>query len=326
LFPTLRGSARALAAGATAHAAAPLSSLPGRFIGAVLAAEAHVSGWPIPIGGSQKIADALIDDFRAHGGEVLSGHRVTDLRSVWRPGEAAILDTSPANVAQLAGGLLPSRYRQALTKYRYGNAASKVDFILSEQIPWDDRRLVGAGTVHLGGPADTISRAESSARRGDVSEEPFVLLSQPSRFDRSRVRDTSQREVVWSYAHVPNGSGIDATEMIIRRVERFAPGFRDVIESSEARPATWFERHNANYVGGDVLGGRVDVRQFITRPTVSPTPWSTPLRGVYMCSAATPPGAGVHGMGGWHAARVALRDLANQALPDLARRQPKVPL
>ena len=318
-FSSLRGAARSLAAGAVAHSAAPLSSVPGRFVGAVLAAEAHVSGWPIPAGGSQAIANALVDDLTRHGGVIHVRHLISDLRSIWQPGQIAILDTSPQNAAVIMP-VFPEPYSRALRRHRYGNAASKVDFRLSSPIPWSDDRLRDAGTVHVGGPAAHISYAEKQARMGIMPADPFVLVSQPTRFDRTRLSEGSARaseEIVWSYAHVPNGSSIDATEIITRRIETFAPGFRDVVLHSESRSAIWYEDHNSNFVGGDVLGGRIDIGQFLTRPTLSLTPWRTPVQGVYLCSAATPPGAGVHGMGGWHAARVALRDHGARDFPPL---------
>lgn len=317
-FPALRGRARALAAGATAHGATPFSSPAGRFVGAVLAAEAHSAGWPIPERGSSSIAEALVDDLRRHGGEVITDYHVTELASVWKPGELAILDTSPGQVSAMTGDLMPARYSRALKSYRYGNAASKVDFVLNGPIPWADDRLRNAGTVHIGGTAADVSRAETLARRGVMPEDPFVLLSQPTRFDRARLPAASRQSVVWAYAHVPNGADVDATDVITRRIESFAPGFRDLIEHSESRSAPWYEDHNGNFVGGDVLGGRVDLGQFLTRPTVSAQPWRTPISGVYLCSAATPPGAGVHGMGGWHAARLALRDFTGQSMPSLS--------
>lgn len=322
-IPALKGRARALASGAVAHGAAPMSSLAGRFVGSVLAAEAHAAGWPIPVGGSTSITAALLADLADHGGTVITGQEVTDVRDVWEPGDILFFDTAPISAARLTDGLFPDRFARALARYRYGNAASKVDFVLREPIPWSDTRLFGAGTVHLGGPAAEVSQAEAAAHRGRLSEAPFVLLSQPTRFDRTRLPAGSGREIVWSYAHVPNGSPVDATKVISRRIERFAPGFRDVVEHSEARPALWYADHNANFVGGDVLGGSVELRQFLTRPTLSLTPWRTPVPGMYLCSAATPPGAGVHGMGGWHAARLALHDTGRRSLPDLAPTTPK---
>ncbi|BAJ75710.1 phytoene dehydrogenase [Microbacterium testaceum StLB037] len=316
-FSTLRGEARALAAGAVAHGAAPFGSLAARFVGAVLAAEAHATGWPIPVGGAHAIASALVDDLVAHGGRVVVGHRVTDIRDVWQPGDAAFFDTGPRGFADIAASTISNRYRAALGRYRYGNGASKVDFVLSGPIPWSDTRLREAGTVHLGGPEREVSRAEKAARRGHLSAKPYVLLSQPTRLDRTRLPAGSDNEIVWTYAHVPNGSAFDAAEVITSRIENFAPGFRDLIVHRESRPATFFAGLNTNFVGGDVLGGRVDAAQLLTRPTSTGLPWRTPLPGVYLCSAAAPPGAGVHGMAGWHAARLALKSVG-QALPNLS--------
>lgn len=316
-FSALSGPARALASGVVAHGAAPFDSIAGRFVGAVLAAEAHSVGWPVPVGGSAAIADAMIDDIRAHGGRVLTDVLVDDIREVWTPGDIALFDTGPRGFARAAGSLLSSRYRARLCRYRYGNAAAKLDLVLSEPVPWSDARLRDAGTVHLGGWERDISRAEIDARRGRHSAAPFVLLSQPTRLDRSRLSESSTGEIVWAYAHVPNGSHRNSAEAIIRRIETFAPGFRDTIVHREVRPATSFAELNPNFVGGDVLGGRVDLPQLLTRPTFTARPWRTPLPGVYLCSAATPPGAGVHGMAGWHAARSALSD-HGQTMPDLS--------
>ena len=315
-FSALRGEARALGAGVVAHGAAPFSSIAGRFVGAVLAAEGHAAGWPIPVGGSGAIADAMVQDIEAHGGRVELGRRIEDLREVWSPGDTAMFDTGPRGFADIASNVLPARYVSALRSYRYGNAASKVDFVLSGPIPWTDARLRDALTVHLGGWEREVSGAERAALRGSVPARPYVLLSQPTRRDRTRLPPGSTDEIVWAYAHVPNGSTEDAAERIIDRIESFAPGFRDVIVHRESRPAPFFAQLNPNFQGGDILGGRVDVPQLLTRPTKSVQPWRTPIPGVYLCSAATPPGAGVHGMAGWHAARLALARVG-QGLPDL---------
>lgn len=320
-FSALRGEARALAAGVVAHGAAPFQSLAGRFVGAVLAAEAHAAGWPIPQGGSGAIAEALVEDLRAHGGRVELGHTVTDLREVWSPGDVAMFDTGPGMFADIAADALPSRYHAALRRYRYGNAASKVDFVLSGPVPWTDTRLREAMTVHLGGWEQDVSRAERAALGGVVPERPYILLSQPTLRDRTRLPAGSTDEIVWAYAHVPNGSPVDASERIIERIEAFAPGFRDLVLHHESRPAPFFAELNPNFQGGDVLGGRVDVLQLLTRPTKTVRPWRTPISGVYLCSAATPPGAGVHGMAGWHAARLALAEVG-QGMPDLGPHAP----
>ena len=309
--------ARALASGVVAHGAAPFGSMAARFVGAVLAAEAHSVGWPVPVGGSAAIASAMVADLRAHGGRVVNDTVVDDIRQVWAPGDIALFDTGPRPFADAAAPLLSSGYRDRLRRYRYGNAAAKVDMILSEPVPWTDARLRQAGTVHLGGWERDVSRAEKQARAGRHPSAPFVLLSQPTRLDRSRLPAASDREIVWAYAHVPNGSSSDATESILRRIETFAPGFRDTVVHLEARPATSFAELNPNFVGGDVLGGRVDLAQLLTRPTLTARPWRTPIPGVFLCSAATPPGAGVHGMAGWHAARIALQE-NGQKMPDLS--------
>jgi phytoene dehydrogenase-like protein len=316
-FSALAGPARALASGVIAHGAAPFGSLAGRFVGAVLAAEAHSVGWPVPVGGSAVIAAAMVADLEAHGGRVLNDTLVDDIREVWSPGDIALFDTGPWPFAEAAAPLLSSGYRDRLRRYRYGNAAAKIDMILSEPVPWADGRLRDAGTVHLGGWERDVSRAERQARTGTHPSAPFVLLSQPTRLDRSRLSGPSDREIVWAYAHVPNGSRGDATESILRRIETFAPGFRDTVLHLEERPAASFAELNPNFVGGDVLGGRVDLAQLLTRPTLTARPWRTPLPGVFLCSAATPPGAGVHGMAGWHAARLALRG-NGQSMPDLS--------
>lgn len=312
-FSTLRDEARALAAGATAHAAAPFGSLAARFVGAVLAAEAHASGWPIPRGGSGAIAEALVSDLLKHGGRLHMDHAVNDLREVWKPGEVAFLNIGPRGFARIARDMLPTAYVHRLERYRYGNAASKVDFVLSGPVPWIDARLRDAGTVHVGGLERDVSLAEREARHGRVPVAPYVLVSQPTRLDRSRLPEGSSDEVVWAYAHVPNGSAVDAIEMITSRIETFAPGFRDLVIHRESRPAPFFASVNANFEGGDVLGGRVDAAQLLTRPTVTVRPWRTPIAGIYLASAATPPGAGVHGMAGWHAARLALREMGQPA-------------
>lgn len=316
-FSALTGPARALASGVVAHGAAPFGSMAARFVGAVLAAEAHSVGWPVPVGGSAAIAAAMVADLRAHGGRVVNDTVVDDIRQVWAPGDIALFDTGPRPFAEAAAPLLSSGYRDRLRRYRYGNAAAKVDMILTEPVPWTDTRLREAGTVHLGGWERDVSRAEKQARAGRHPSAPFVLLSQPTRLDRSRLPAASDQEIVWAYAHVPNGSSTDATESILRRIETFAPGFRDTVVHLEARPATSFAELNPNFVGGDVLGGRVNLAQLLTRPTLTARPWRTPIPGVFLCSAATPPGAGVHGMAGWHAARIALQE-NGQTMPDLS--------
>ncbi|GGK78831.1 phytoene desaturase family protein [Ornithinimicrobium pekingense] len=308
--------APALLTGAMAHPIQPMPGLGWAAAGMVLAASAHIGGWPIPVGGSQAMADALADDARAHGAELVTGHHVSSLDEL---GDAAavILDVSPRALADIAGDRLPRRYARQLRRYRYGGAAAKVDFALSEPVPWRDPDLHRAGTVHLGGPRSQMAAAEAAIARGEHPVKPYVLASQPTTFDPSRAPEG--RHVLWAYSHVPTGSTLDPTETITRRIEEFAPGFRDVVLHSSARSATDLEAYNPNYVGGDIAVGQVGIRQLLARPTLSFDPWRTPAKGVYLCSSATPPGPGVHGIPGWRAALSALRhEFGITAEPDLS--------
>jgi phytoene dehydrogenase-like protein len=296
--------ARALLAGCAAHPMLPLASrLTGGF-GLMLLALAHVVGWPFARGGSERIADALVTLLRHHGGEVVTDHRVTSLREL-PPARAVLLDLTPRHVAQIAGDTLPARYRRRLERYRYGPGVFKVDWALDGPVPWACADVARAGTVHVGGRFDEIAAAEDDVHRGDHAERPFVLVAQPSVFDRSRAPEG--KHTVWAYCHVPNGSTVDMTDRIEAQVERFAPGFRDRILARHVMDTAAMEAHDANYVGGDINSGVSDLRQHFARPVLSLHPWATPVRGLYLCSSATPPGGGVHGMCGLHAARLALR-------------------
>ncbi|SFQ21328.1 phytoene desaturase family protein [Amycolatopsis rubida] len=297
--------AAALIAGVEAHALGKLPSLIGGGIAVLLAHLAHTTGWPIPRGGSQRITDALVADIEAHGGRVRANARVTDVRELAHA-RAVLLDLAPKGVLDIAGSLLPQQYRRALENVRYGPAAAKVDFLVSEAIPWREKELARAGTVHIGGTKAEVHAAENAVAAGKRARDPFVLLSQPMIADSSRGRPGKQP--IWAYAHVPHGDPLDPTAAIIRRVERFAPGFRDTILASRAIPASDFEAYNANYVGGDIAAAAVTLRQVLGRPVLRWDPYRTPLRGVYLCSAATPPGPGVHGMAGQHAAERVLRN------------------
>ncbi|WP_037357143.1 phytoene desaturase family protein [Amycolatopsis orientalis] len=297
--------AAALIAGVEAHALGKLPSLIGGGIAVLLAHLAHSTGWPIPRGGSQRITDALVADIEAHGGRVRTNARVTDVRELAHA-RAVLLDLAPKGVLELAGSLLPPQYRRALEKVRYGPAAAKVDFLVSEEIPWREKELAGAGTVHLGGTRAEVYAAENAVAAGKRARDPFVLLSQPMTADPSR--GLPGKQPIWAYAHVPHGDPLDPTAAIVRRIERFAPGFRDTILASRAIPASDFEAYNANYVGGDIAAAAVTTRQVLGRPVLRWDPYRTPLRGVYLCSAATPPGPGVHGMAGQHAAERVLRN------------------
>jgi phytoene dehydrogenase-like protein len=295
--------ARALFAGCAAHSILPLSAPASAAFGLVLVLSGHAVGWPVARGGSQRLADALAAHLRELGGTVATGRRVASLDEL--PAGAVLLDVTPRQLVRLAGDRLPRRYRGALKRYRYGAGVFKLDWALDEPIPWTASEAGRAGTVHLGGTLDEIAAAEDAVARGEHSERPFVLLVQPSLFDPSRA--PPGKHTAWAYCHVPNGSTRDMTDAIEGQVERFAPGFRDMVLARSAMDTAEVERRNPNYVGGDIIGGRQDLRQLFTRPVARPVPYSTPLPGVFLCSSSTPPGGGVHGMCGYWAARAAVR-------------------
>lgn len=304
--------APALLTGVLAHAIRPLPGVAPTAAGMVLATYAHAEGWPIPVGGSQGIVDAMAADVVAHGGEIVTGHEVTSLRSL-PPHRAALFDTSPHSFVKIAGNRLPGGYSSRLSRFTYGNAVAKVDFALSGPVPWTNPDLAQTGTLHLGGTRAEIARAERDVARGKHPENPYVLVSQPSSFDPTRAPEG--KHVLWAYTHVPAGSTVNRTEAIIGQIERFAPGFRDLILASSSKTAMQYEHYNPNYVRGDIAAGDVDLFQLIARPVLSPQPWRTPLDGVYLCSSATPPGPGVHGLPGWNAALLALRDVFGVSTP-----------
>ncbi|WP_418288081.1 phytoene desaturase family protein [Mycetocola zhujimingii] len=298
-------AAPALLTGVLAHAIRPLPSLAPTAAGLVLATLAHAEGWPVPIGGSQSIVDAMAADVTAHGGEIVTGSEVTHLREL-PPARAVLLDTSARGLVKIAGNRLPAGYARRLGKFRYGNAVAKVDFALSGPVPWANETLREAGTLHLGGTREEIATAEHDVASGRHPSNPYVLVSQPSVFDSTRAPEG--QHTLWAYTHVPAGSTEDRTEAITRQIERFAPGFRDLILASAHKSAVEYESYNPNYVGGDISAGDVDMLQLVARPTLSLNPWRTPVAGLYLCSSSTPPGPGVHGMPGWNAALLALRD------------------
>lgn len=304
--------APALLTGVLAHAIRPLPGLAPTAAGMVLATFAHAEGWPIPVGGSQGIVDAMAADVLAHGGEIVTGHEVTSLREL-PPSRAVLLDTSPRSLVKIAGNRLPGGYSSRLSRFRYGNAVAKVDFALSGPVPWTNPQLAETGTLHLGGTRAEIARAERDVARGKHPENPYVLVSQPSSFDPTRAPEG--KHVLWAYTHVPAGSTVNRTEVIISQIERFAPGFRDLILASASKTAMQYEHYNPNYVRGDISAGDVDLLQLLARPLISAQPWRTPLDGVYLCSSATPPGPGVHGLPGWNAALLALRDVFGVSTP-----------
>ena len=310
--------AAGLMAGVLAHANTPLPSLAGAAAGLLLAAQAHAGGWMYPRGGAQSIADSMVADLEAHGGSVESGTHVTDLASLdWGDparGDLLMLNTSPR--LTLTHPDIPTAYARAIRGYRYGPAAAKVDFALDGPIPWTNPEVGQSPTVHIGGSAAEIWDSENAVARGRISDRPYVLSVQPSVFDPSRAPEG--KAVLWAYIHVPQDSDLDATELITRQVERFAPGFRDLILAHHSVPASSREAVNPSEIGGDILGGAFTIPQALRRPVLGTAPWRSPMHGVYLASASTPPGPGVNGMAGWHAARTALKDAgARVSLGDL---------
>jgi phytoene dehydrogenase-like protein len=298
--------ARALFAGAAAHSIISLTHVASAASAVLMLASAHADGWPFPGGGAGRLADALQAELTAYGGTIELGHRVERIDDV-PPHRVALFDVAPPNLLAIAGDRLSGGYRRALQRYRYGPGVFKLDIAIEGAIPWRADELLGAGTVHLGGTFEEIARSEAAAASGRVPDRPFVLLAQQSLFDRSRAPDG--RNTVWAYCHVPNGSTADMTEAIVGQIERFAPGFRERILSVVARGPEALESYNPNDVGGDIAGGRNDLRQLLFRPTLRLDPYSTPDPSIFLCSASAPPGGGVHGMCGLHAARSAERQL-----------------
>jgi phytoene dehydrogenase-like protein len=296
--------ARALFTGVAAHTISQMPSLVSAGAGLMLTTLAHSVGWPIPVGGTQAITDALIADLRAHGGELTAGVEITSPPGP--PGSVVAFDTAPTALLRIYGDALPTRYAKALHRYRFGPGVAKVDFVLSDDIPWSDPRLKQAPALHLGGTREHMARAEADIAAGRHAEWPMVLAASPHVADSGRI-DSQGRRPLWTYAHVPSGSTLDATESVTGIVERFAPGFRDIVVAARAVPAARIADHNANYVGGDIGMGGNSAWRAIAGPTPRLDPWRTPIPKVYLCSAATPPGGGVHGMAGYYAARTLLR-------------------
>lgn len=302
-------AARALLAGCGAHSFLPLTSPMTAGTGLALLVSAHAVGWPIPRGGAQRIVDALASVLRQAGGTITTGTSVTDLAEL-PAHRAALLDLTPRQVLAISGNRLGGLYAAQLRRFRYGPAAFKLDLVLDGPIPWRTPELAGAGTVHLGGTYEEVAASERTVAKGQVHDRPFVLVAQSSQLDASRA--PAGQHVVWAYCHVPNGWTGDATEAILRQIERFAPGFRDRILAQHILRPSELQAYNANYVGGDINGGLQHWAQFFTRPAVRWDPYSTPDPGIFICSASTPPGGGVHGLCGMHAARSALRGALRQ--------------
>ncbi len=301
-----REGARALWAGVAAHAALPFSAPASSAVGLVLLAVGHRVGWPVPRGGAQAITDALVAHLGALGGEVVTGERVEALGDL-PPARSVLMDTAPETLLRVAGDRLPEGYRAALRAFRRGPSVFKLDYALDGPIPWQNPDCARAGTVHLGATLEEIAEAEAAVAEGRVHPRPYVLLAQPSLFDATRAPEG--KHTVWAYAHLPFGSTVDYAAAIEAQIERFAPGFGDrVIARSVLDPAA-LERRNANLVGGEIFGGAQDLAQVVARPVLRPEPYRTGVPGLYLCSASTPPGGGVHGMCGVRAAQTALRDV-----------------
>jgi phytoene dehydrogenase-like protein len=295
---------RALFAGLAAHATLDLAQPLTAAFGLLLGGLAHGVGWPVAVGGSQSIADALVQRLESLGGEVRTGHRVTSMADV--PGARAVLfDVTPLQLLRIAGERFPPEYRRRLAAWRYGAAAFKVDWALDGPVPWLDEQLGAAGTVHIGPSFDDIVASERAVSRGRVPGRPYVLVVQATTADPSRA--PAGKHTLWAYCHIPNGCGVDMTGAIEDQIERFAPGFRERVLARHVMGPAELEAHNPNEVGGDIAGGSSDFRQMVARPRLSPSPWSTPDRSIYLCSSSTPPGGGVHGMCGLAAARAVLR-------------------
>jgi phytoene dehydrogenase-like protein len=298
--------ARALFAGIAAHSFLPLEAIASSAFALVLGTAAHAVGWPIPTGGSQSISNALAACLREFGGQIETNRRIENLNDLPKS-RVALLDVSAWNFLRIAGDKLPPAYRRRLESFRHGPGIFKIDYALSEPIPWKAEACRRAGTIHLGGTLDEIATAEREVTGGKIPERPFTLLAQQSLFDTTRA--PHGQHTLWAYCHAPFDCNIDMSDRIESQIERFAPGFRDCVLARHKMGAADLEQANPNLAGGDINGGAANLTQLIARPILSPTPYRTPLRGVYLCSASTPPGGGVHGMSGYHAACAALREI-----------------
>lgn len=296
--------ARALFAGLAAHSILPLDAAATSAIGLVLGSAGHALGWPLPRGGSHAITRSMASYLRSIGGEIETGTRITSLRQL--PGFKALLfDLTPRQVLQIAGTVVPESFARKLDRFEYGAGVFKVDMALDGPIPWRDPNCGKAGTVHLGGTLEEIMDSENTLKTGKHAERPYVLVAQQSLFDPGRAPEG--KHTVWAYCHVPNGSMKDMTSAIENQIERFAPGFKDLILERHVMNTADLQNYNANYIGGDINGGKQDLGQLFTRPAGLFDPYHIPDTSLYICSSSTPPGGGVHGMCGFHAARSALK-------------------
>jgi len=306
--------AKGLFAGMAAHCMQPLTNLSSAATALVLMSAAHVKGWPLPKGGSQQISNALASYFISLGGKIETSIYIISLDQL--PSASAVLfDITPRQLLQIAGHKFSGIYKWQLQRYRYGMGIFKIDWALDGQIPFTNDLCRQAGTVHLGNTFAEIASSEKSAWNGQISEKPFVLMAQQSIFDGSRAPEGKQ--TAWAYCHVPGGSTLDMTDAIERQMERFAPGFRDRILAKHVMNSAQVEEYNPNYIGGDINGGAFDLAQLFTRPALRWSPYQTSAKGLYICSSSTPPGGGVHGMCGYHAAKRALKDVFNISVKPL---------
>jgi phytoene dehydrogenase-like protein len=293
--------ARALFAGCAAHSVMPLDAPLCSSVGIVLAAAAHTVGWPVAAGGSQSLSNALAEHLRSLGGVIHLNHPIESLEDQ-RPAEALFFDTSAQSLERIAAKCLTSSFRQSLRQFKSGPGVFKVDWALSEPIPWTAEACRRAGTVHLGGTLEEIASAEAAVFTGKHPDKPFVILVQPSIADPTRA--PAGKQTAWGYCHVPNGSSLDRTEAIESQVERFAPGFRDIILARRTQSTAQLEAWNPNLLGGDLSGGAMSAKQMVMRPTIRD--YATSDSNIFICSSYSPPGGGVHGMCGFHAAKLAL--------------------
>jgi phytoene dehydrogenase-like protein len=297
---------KGLWAGMAAHSIMPLSKISTAAIGFVLMAAGHLNGWPVPKGGSQQIANALASYFISLGGKIETGFYVKSLNQL--PSSHVVLfDVTPKQLMEIAGHRFSSIYQWQLRRYRYGMGVFKIDWALDGPVPFKAVDCMQAGTIHIGNTFSEIAASEEATWKGAHSEKPFVLMAQQSLFDTSRA--PKDKHTAWAYCHVPNGSRVDMTAPIENQIERFAPGFRERIVARHTFNTAQMEEKNPNYIGGDINGGVIDIGQLFTRPALRFSPYRTSAKGLYICSSSTPPGGGVHGMCGYHAARIALKDI-----------------
>jgi phytoene dehydrogenase-like protein len=295
--------AKALLAGLSAHSFLSLDQIPSSAFGVILGLLGHAVGWPLPRGGSGRLSHALAEHTRRLGCEIVVNNRVSNLTDL-PPAAKILFDITPAQFVRITADRIPGGYKKRLERYRYGPGVFKIDYALNGPIPWRASECNGAGTVHLGGTLEEIAFAEKQVTRGSHPDKPFVLLAQPTLFDPSRA--PQGKHIAWAYTHVPNGSTVDMTAAIERQIERFAPGFAQGVLARHTIGCAELEARNPNLVGGDINGGSADLFQLLARPTLSFCPYRTAIPGVYLCSSSTPPGGGVHGMCGFHAANAAL--------------------